>query len=124
MDTPAETYISFYLRPNRIHVFIDALRGIGCPNRICFMMSEQGDSLLIAPYEKKDFRSHQVPNSAYNGIGRMEVSSRKLCRLIARKFNWKEDCSYRVPGIIYNEKPVVIFDLTKAARIGQEDIMI
>ena len=31
----ADTYISFYLRNNRIHVFVDALRGIGSPKYIC-----------------------------------------------------------------------------------------
>ena len=34
------TYLSFYLKANRIHVFVDALRLIGCTANICFMIGE------------------------------------------------------------------------------------
>ena len=121
MERCFQTYISFYLRPNRIHIFIDALRWMGCPKRICFMISENGNSLLIAPYAKKDFKSHPVPHEAYVGTGVMEVSSLKLCRLIAKLHHWQESCSYRVPGMVWEDRQIAIFDLTNASRIGHED---
>ena len=70
-----ETHISFYLKANRIRIFVDALRGIGSPSRICFMIEESGETLLVAPYGKRDFRSHAVPPEVYGGTGGMEVSS-------------------------------------------------
>lgn len=112
-----ETHISFYLKTNRIHIFVEALRGIGEPSRICFMISEKGESLLITPYDKRDFKSHSVPRNVYNGTGAMEISSFKLCRIIAKLHHWKLDRSYRVPGQIYETKKVAIFDLTKAEAI-------
>ena len=54
----ADVYISFYLKANRIHIFMDTLRSIGSPQRICFMIEENGRTLLIAPYAQKDFKSH------------------------------------------------------------------
>ena len=112
-----ETYISFYLKANRIHIFVDSLRGLGSPSRICFMIAENGESLLIAPYEKRDFKSIGVPPDVYNGTGCMEVSSMKLCRIIADLHHWDLRRSYRVPGKIHAEQKVVIFSLTKAEKI-------
>ena len=117
-----ETYLSFYLRANRIHVYVEALRNIGSPARICFMISEDGQSLLLAPYRKRDFKSHSVPKEVYNGIGGMEVSSMKLCRLIAEIYSWDVDRSYRVPGVYREDHNVVIFDLTSAEDITREDL--
>ena len=112
-----ETYISFYLKANRIHVFVDALRDIGSPKRICFMISADGKKLLVAPYNKRDFVSHGVPDEVYSGMGGMEISSIKLCRLLAGMFQWDAARSYRVPGKVYSEKRIAVFELEKAEII-------
>lgn len=112
-----ETYISFYLKANRIHIFVDSLRGLGSPSRICFMIEESGETLMIVPYEKRDFKSHSVPPDVYNGTGSMEVSSMKLCRIIADLHHWDLRRSYRVPGKIHEEQKAAIFPLTKAEKI-------
>ena len=112
-----ETYISFYLNANRIHIFMDSLRGLGSPSRICFMLEESGETLMIAPYKKRDFKSHGVPSNVYKGTSHMEVSSMKLCRIIAALHHWDLRRSYRVPGKIYTEQKVAIFSLTKAEVI-------
>ena len=114
-----ETYISFYLKANRIHIFVDSLRGLGSPSRICFMIEESGETLMIAPYEKRDFKSHHVPPDVYNGTGCMEVSSIKLCRIIAELHQWDLNRSYRVPGKIYEDQKVAIFSLRKAEVIDR-----
>lgn len=110
------SYISFYLRANRIHVFVEGLRAIGSPKRICFMISENGKSLLIAPYGKRDLKSHSVPDDVYHGAG-MEICSLKLCRLIASLHSWDVSKSYRVPGQKHPEENVMIFDLSRAVII-------
>ena len=109
------------MKVNKIHVFVDSLRGIGSPNRICFMIEENGETLLIAPYEKRDFRSHSVPPEVYAGAGGMEVSSIKLCRIIASLYHWDLNRSYRVPGTIYPEKKVAIFRLKEAELIDRAE---
>ena len=116
-----DTYISFYLKAYRIHVFVDALRGIGRPSRICFMISKDRRSLLLAPYNKRDLKSHNVPKEVYSGLGSMEISSMMLGNLIAYSHSWDLSLSYRVPGKIYPDKNVVFFDLTKAEIIRQSN---
>lgn len=113
------TYISFYLRENRIHLFVDSLRELGSPSRICFMIEESGKTLMIVPYEKRDFKSHGVPPDVYNGTSSMKVSSMKLCRIIADLHNWDMRRSYRVSGEIHADRRVAIFHLTKAEVIGR-----
>lgn len=112
-----DTNLSFYLKANRIHVFVKSLRSIGSPSRICFMISEDGENLLITPYSKRDFKSHAVPARVYKGDGSLEISSYKLCHLIAGMQNWDLERSYRVPGTVIPEKKVAVFKLREAEVI-------
>ena len=112
-----ETYISFYLRNNCIHVFVEALRGIGKPSRICFMIEESGETLLILPHDKIDFKSHRVPPGIYNGTRCLELYSMKLCHIIANLHNWDLSRSYRVPGKVFAEKKMAVFRLKEAEII-------
>jgi hypothetical protein len=116
-----DTYISFYLRANRVHIFVDALRSIGEPKNICFLIDKKGENLVLSPYPKKDFHSHRVSPHVYEGSRSMEVCSMKLCRLLAAAYKWNVDCSYRVPGIIIRQQKIVVFDLRKAEIIDRDD---
>ena len=113
----ADVYISFYLKANRIHIFMDTLRSIGRPKRICFMIEENGRTLLIAPYAQKDFKSHEVSNSVYAGSSSLEINSLRLCSLVAKLHGWDRERSYRVPGKYSTEHNVVIFRLYEAEII-------
>jgi len=113
----AETYISFYLRSNVIHVFVEALRGIGSPKYVCFMISDDGNTLILAPYRKKDFHSHRVPEDVYHGVRSLNLASIRLCQILASEFGWDRTKSYRVPGWIDEDKRVVVFNLRAASKI-------
>ncbi len=113
----AATYISFYLKAYRIHGFVDSLRGIGNPKRICFMLSDDGNRLLLVPYYKRDLKSHNVPDKANSGGGGVEISSYNLCGIISTRHKWDPARSYRVPGVVYPDKRIAAFDLTKAEPI-------
>lgn len=112
-----DTYISFYLRNNRIHIFVEALRGIGSPKYVCFMIADDGDSLVLAPYDKKDFHSHRVSAAFYNGKRSLELTSLRLCEILSTEFGWDCTKSYRVPGRVSQKQGVVVFDLRKATAI-------
>lgn len=51
----ADTYISFYLRNNRIHIFVDALRGIGSPKYVCFLIADDKKHPNSVPVPKEGF---------------------------------------------------------------------
>ena len=109
--------ISFYLKAGRIHIFTETLRCIGNPKRICFMIAADGQSLLMRAYEKRDFKSHKVPQDVYGGQRSLEISSRKLCEILAGVHGWDPKYSYRVPGMILKDRHSVLFPLTKAKII-------
>ena len=115
----ADTYISFYLRNNRIHVFVDALRGIGSPKYVCFMISDDGNTLILAPYQKKDFHSHRVPKDVYNGTRSLNLTSIRLCQILTTEFGWDSDKSYRIPGRLDEDRKLVVFDLRFASKIRE-----
>lgn len=81
------------------------------------MISDDGQNLMISPYAKRDFKSHAVPQRVYKGDGSLEVSSYKLCRLIAEMQSWDLERSYRVPGSVIPEKKVAVFNLCEAEVI-------
>lgn len=114
-----ETFISFYLRANRIHIFVDALRGIGSPKYICFLIQENGHTLAVTPYKKKDFMSHRVSPDVYAGTDGMEVCSLKLCQIITSIYNWDPNYSYRIPGYVLSDHSAAIFNLTQAEMIDK-----
>lgn len=117
-----KTYISFCLKSNRIRVFVKALKGIGSPQRICFMLSSDGQSLLLVPYEKRDLKSHGVPSQVYHGEGDFRIHSYKLCRLLAGQHHWDLNSSYRVPGWVYLDQRLAVFDLPSAKIIGLKQL--
>ena len=121
MDERFRSNISFYLKSKRVHVFIEALRGLGSPSRICFMLDKEGNSLLMLPYKKRDFKSHAVPKEVYNGCDCMEVNSLKLCKIIASLHGWDMDKSYRIPGMVYPEKRLAVFNLERAFLISKAE---
>ena len=116
------THISFYLRNNRIHIFIDSLRGIGSPKFISFLIDEDGNNLVLIPYNKKDFHSHRVPIYVYNGKRGLSLTSIRLCKILATKFSWDTNKSYRVPGIIIRQQKIVVFNLQKAVSINDNSM--
>ena len=115
-----DTYISFYLKTNRIRVFVDAIRGIGSPKYICLLIDEKGENLAVVPYRKKDFHSHRVPRELYSNTRGMEISSLKLCQIISQKYNWNPASSYRVPGKVIPEKGLALFFLARGEAICDE----
>ena len=115
-----KTDISFYLKYNRIHVYVEVLRGIGCPGNVCFMIAENGESLVLAPYPKRDFKSHRVPSAVYDEGKSMDICSLKMCKLLTDMCHWNPEYSYRIPGTIFPKQEIAVFYLLEAKEIERE----
>ncbi len=113
-----DSYISFYLKANRIHIFVNALRDIGEPKRICFLLDDNGETLVIIPHGNRDLISHSVPRDIYRGMKCMEVCSKKLCQLLAALHGWNPNFSYRIPGIVDTDQRIAKYNLIKAQPIN------
>lgn len=112
------TCISFYLNENKIHVFCDTVRAIGEPPYVRFLLNADGTSMIMAPYNKKEFQSMRVPKAVYNKTGKMEFRSVGFCRLLSHRLGWEQGHSYRIPGKVLIKQSLVLFDLTCAVKIG------
>ena len=117
MQQMSDSYISFYLKANRIHLFVKAQRDLGCPNRVCFLLDPDGKTLVMVPHAKRDLISHSISADTYRGMKYMEVCSKKLCRILARSHDWDLDSSYRIPGIVFIDQHIAKYDLTRAQLI-------
>lgn len=113
------TYLSFYLKVNRIHIFTEALREIGSPDCICFMLSPSGKTMILKSYPQKDYHSHRVPLDVYNGKKSLEISSIQLCKMLSNIQKWNRNYSYRVPGTVLTQQKVILFQLDQAECIIQ-----
>lgn len=118
-----DTYISFYLSGGRLHIQPEALRKIGCPSYVRFLLNEDGQSMVMTPYNRKVFASMRVPKGLYekgDKRSRMEVKCAPFCRLMANHLNWDLNCSYRVLGKVYPNQQIVKYDLQTAVAIKGE----
>ena len=115
-----ETYISFYLNCNRIHVFKSTVKEIGSPKYIRFLVKEEGPSIVMESYDRKDFHSHRVRLGSDSRNG-MEISSYPLCTLLKNRLGWEDGKSYRIPGKSYPNQHLAAFNLEKAELIPTLD---
>lgn len=111
------SHISFYLRSATIHVHRSTIRSLGNPPFIRFLISEDGRTLLVQAYTKKDFQSFRIPQPINDEIGRVQIHSKRLCELLQLRLGWDGKCSYRIPGKPYPGQGVAAFDLTKAVKV-------
>lgn len=113
-----DSHISFYLRNGTIHIHRSTIRALGNPPFIRFLINSDNTELLVQAYVQKDFHSFRVPKPLNDEIGRVQIHSKGLCRMIETRLGWNGSCSYRIPGKPYPRQGVAAFDLTKAGRIG------
>lgn len=121
--TNKPTYVSFYLMDGKIHVYAEAIRGIGSPNFIRFLLNHDGSSMIMEPYHKKEFQSIRVKKDHNRFSDELYFHCRPLCRLLEYTRGWNHSQSYRIPGRLILNQRIVLFDLTQAAPISSQDSM-
>ena len=84
------------------------------PKFIRFSVNEENILMAVEPYHRKTFTSFSVPPNLYSYNGAMIVYSKSLCGLLYSKMNWDKDKLYRIPGKIFKEQKIAVFDLTNA----------
>lgn len=71
------------------------------------------------PYKKRDFKSHKVPKEVYHSQDSLEISSFRLCQIMANTLEWDLQHSYRVPGGYNSKLNMIFFSLSDAEKIEQ-----
>lgn len=119
--TNKTTYVSFYLKDGKIHVYADAIRSLGTPDFIRFRLNQDGSSMIMEPYHKKEFQSIRVKKE--NRSGKLCFRCKPLCSLLEHTQSWNHSQSYRIPGRLIQKQRIILFDLTQAAAIRGQDSM-
>ena len=114
-----DTYISFSPQRNRVHIPVDALKKIGSPRYVRFLIDGEGKSMVMQPYSKKVFQSMRVPPLNRLRRSGMEVHCADFCRLLTQHLHWKKEATYRMPGKVYPAQGLIKFDLCDAFVIGE-----
>lgn len=115
--TDNTTYISFYLKDGKVHVFADALRSLGTPNYIRFLLGKDGSSMIMEPYHKKEFQSIRVKKDNKQMHRKLCFRCKPFCKLLENTLGWTNLYSYRVPGRLIPSQRIILFDLTQATAI-------
>lgn len=119
--TDNTTYVSFYLKDGKIHVYADAIRSIGSPNFIRFLFNHDSSSMIMEPYHKKEFQSIRVKKENNRFSHELYFRCKPLCRLIEHTRDWNHTYSYRIPGRLIQNQCIVLFDLTQPTPISSQD---
>ena len=117
--TNKNTYVSFYLKDGKIHVYADAIRSLGSPDFIRFRLNQNGSLMIMEPYHKKEFQSIRVKKVTISG--KLYFRCRPLCSLLERARGWNHSQSYRIPGRLIQKQRIVLFDLIQATAISGRD---
>lgn len=119
--TNKTTYVSFYLKDGKIHVYTDAIRSLDTPDFIRFQLNQDGSSMIMEPYHKKEFQSIRIKKDIISG--KLYFRCKPLCSLLEHTRGWNHSQSYRIPGRLIQKQRIVLFDLTQAAAIRCQDSM-
>ncbi len=116
------TYISFYFRCNTIRIFKKTMRTLGSPKFIRFRVHENGRYMLLEPFDRiTQSSTFRVPSNLEDENGNMDIHSKPFMWVIAKQMGWDITRSYRVPGEVYQSEKIVVFDLTKAVIITEDN---
>ena len=57
----------------------------------------------------------------YHGNRDCEIHSYMLCRILAAQHHWDLNCSYRIPGRVYPDQHLAVFDLSSASKLSPKN---
>ena len=98
-------------------MFADALRNLGTPNYIRFLLGKDGSSMIMEPYHKKEFQSIRVKKDNEQMHHKLCFRCKLFCKLLENTLGWTNLYSYRVPGRLIPSQRIILFDLTQATAI-------
>lgn len=118
-----KTHMSFYLDRSTFHVFTNAIRRVGSPPYVRFLINPDNLCMAMESYDKKGPTSFSVPPKLFSDSKgtSMRIQSKRFCCLLADKMGWDETKSYRVPGHIFSKQQIVIFDLSQAVELNGKE---
>lgn len=112
-----DTYMTIHMNPYYIRVFRNALKAVGMPRYVRFLMEPDSARMAMTAYGRKEFTSFKVPNGAMvhgSKSGCVKIFSHVLCKSIYRQFGWDPTRTYHIPGKLFPEQKTVVYNLSDA----------
>lgn len=117
-----DTYLTIHMNPYYIRVFRNALKAVGMPRYVRFLMEPDSERMAMTAYDRKEFTSFRVPqkiSESGNKNACVRIHSHILCKALFRQFGWDTLRTYRIPGKLYPEQKAVIYNLTEAFSLDR-----
>ena len=110
------TFMSFYLKDTQMRISTKALRDIGMPYYVRFLVNPQTNQMIMQAYDKKELTSFKVARKVFidSKYHSFRIASKQFCTAVTHQLHWDMNRSYRVPGVIYSKQNLVQFDLSAA----------
>ena len=111
------TYLTIHMNPYYIRVFRNALKTIGTPPYVRFLIEPETARMAMTAYDRKSFTSFKVSARAVlygNKSDCVKIHSHLLCKALFRQFGWDTTRTYRIPGKMFPEQKVVVYSLSEA----------
>lgn len=109
--------ISFCLNEGRITLFKTTIKVLGNPEFYRFLFSPEDRLFAVQACEINDKGANRVRLELKSG--NHIINSMALVRFVYHSCRWKENITYRVPGIGYPTDQAVQFDLAAAYEIHE-----
>ena len=113
--------ISFSLERGRVLIHRSALRSIGMPSNIRFLLNTGAKKVAVQVCEAIDRDSFTVPN--LEDTGSYEICSMNFINVLYRLAGWKKEKSYRIYGNVFAKNRLVEYDLSDATEITDEEFV-
>lgn len=117
-----KTYLTVGVKPYYLRVFRNALKVIGTPPYVRFLIEPETSRMAMIAHDRKELTSFRVPpriKESGNKNDCVKVFSHVLCKALYRQFEWDTSKTYRIPGKIIRTQRVVVYDLSEAFPLHQ-----
>ena len=116
--------ISFKGREKCINIGKDVIRLLQEPSFIGLFLSEEGDSLAIAPCSEKQKLSFAVPKNLLSSNAMFRIYSKQFVEDILRSVGLDIDKTYRLKGTFIPEHSVITFAFSEFEGLAKDRIFV
>ena len=119
LQTAQRPALSLDFKRNRIRIHKSAIRSIGNPDSIQFLVNPQKGMLAIMRSDHSDLRAHRLHWRQLAHGQSFELHSKRLLRrLQGLCAAWQDNRTYRIRGETVPNQGVAVFRVAESVRVG------
>jgi hypothetical protein len=115
--------VSFSLKRGRTLIYRATIRELDNPECIRFLLSRKQKKVAVQVCEVIDKDSFRVPDFSSDKKIQYEISSMNFLNIIYGMMNWDPQKAYHLRGYLVPKYRLVLYDLTEAKAIKEEEFV-